>query len=235
MFAEPVETPYDIRFRLLTVDVRIHPMFWLITTVLGWESIHEGVAFLVAWILCVLFSILIHEFGHVFMGRLFGADGHVVLYSFGGLAVGSVRVSSWWKRVLVCFAGPLAGFLFWGLIVAMLYSQRTVHFNPLAAAVIGDLLFINLWWGVLNLLPILPLDGGQISYNLLVQFHPNRGAYFAYGFSFLVAALLALNALAAYRGQGFIPFAPEGMYGVLMFGYLAMNSFQALQQSNDSW
>jgi stage IV sporulation protein FB len=235
MFGEPVETPYDIRFRLFTVDVRIHPLFWLMTTLLGWESIHEGVAFLVAWNLCVLLSILIHEFGHVFMGRLFGSDGHVVLYSFGGLAVGSVSIPSWWKRILVCLAGPLAGFLFWGVLFAALFFRPAMHLNPLAVAVLSDLLFINLWWGVLNLLPILPLDGGQISYNVMTRFHPDRGEYFAFGFSFLCAALLALNAAAGFRGQAFIPYAPDGMYGVLMFGYLAMNSFQALQRNNEPW
>ena len=236
MFSEPVESPYDICFRLLGVDIRISPWFWLMSTLLGWNAIHEGLAFLVAWILCVLFSILIHEFGHVFMGRLFGADGHIVLYSFGGLAVGSVRVPSWWQRVLVCLAGPVAGFLFWGALFGALFLFRgEVRFNPLAASVIYDLLYINLWWGILNLLPIMPLDGGQVTYNLLARFHPNRGEYFAFGISFVCAALLAVNALAAYRGQGFIPFAPGGMYTVMMFGYLAMNSFQALQSRNDPW
>src|SRR5579859_1208651 len=55
------------------------------------------------------------------MGRLFGSDGHIVLYSFGGLAVGSNALDSGWKRALVSFAGPLAQFVLLGLVVVFLW------------------------------------------------------------------------------------------------------------------
>ena len=71
--------------------------------------------YLVLWIICVFVSILIHEMGHVLMGRLFGAEGHIVLYSFGGLAIGSKRLADRWQRIAVSFAGPLAQFILrWG-------------------------------------------------------------------------------------------------------------------------
>ena len=37
------ETPYDLRFRLLGIPVRVHPMFWLVSAVLGWQD-HESSA-----------------------------------------------------------------------------------------------------------------------------------------------------------------------------------------------
>ena len=66
-------------------------------------------------------SILIHEFGHVWMGQAFGSRGHIVLYGFGGLAIGSNRLDSRWQRIAVSFAGPLAGFAFLGILFAVLW------------------------------------------------------------------------------------------------------------------
>ena len=103
--------------RLFGVNIRINPWFWLMSAVLGWSRVQSGVPFLLIWMACVLVSILVHEFGHVMMGRLFGSDGHIVLYSFGGLAVGSIQIPNWWKRVLVSLAGPMAGFLLWGMLI----------------------------------------------------------------------------------------------------------------------
>lgn len=235
MFFEPGETPYDISWRLFGVDIRINPWFWVMSALLGWDWVHRGMLFLLLWIVCVLVSILIHEFGHVMMGRLFGSDGHIVLYSFGGLAVGSNRLASWWKRILVCFAGPFAGFLFLGITLLVVYFLRKVQLNEYAVAVINNLFWINLGWGLLNLLPIWPLDGGQISNNFLSWLNPVRGAYYAHGISFLCAALLAVNALAGWKGHPMIPYAPDGLYATLLFASLAMGSFSALQQEDNPW
>src|SRR3954464_14267452 len=86
---EPQETPYDLRFRLFGIPVRVHPLFWLFSAILGWNWIEEGVAYVLLWVACVFISVMIHELGHIFMGLVFGSPGYIVLYSFGGLAVGS--------------------------------------------------------------------------------------------------------------------------------------------------
>ena len=58
------------------------------------------------WIACVFLSILLHEFGHVWAGRGFGSDASIVLYSFGGLAVGASDQRLRWQRIIVYLAGP---------------------------------------------------------------------------------------------------------------------------------
>ena len=63
------ETPYDLRFRLLGIPVRIHPMFWLIMALLGWENRNLGAVLL--WVACALVSILVHEFGHGLMSKAY--------------------------------------------------------------------------------------------------------------------------------------------------------------------
>ena len=88
MLFEPERTQFDLNWRMFGIPVRVHPWFWLMGVILGWSAVERGVQYLVLWIVCVFVSILVHEFGHVFMGLVFGSRGHIVLYSFGGLAVG---------------------------------------------------------------------------------------------------------------------------------------------------
>lgn len=238
---EPEQTPYDLRFRLWDIPVRIHPTFWIFSAVLGWPgqlpegSRHLMIPIVLTWIACAFVSILIHELGHVLAGRLFGQRGQIVLYSFGGLAIGSAGLASRWKRIFVTFAGPLAGFLFLGAIFAVIFALRidTDSLPRMARIALGDLFWINLVWGILNLLPIWPLDGGHISRDLLDGLLPDRGARIAMGFSLVVAGGLAAHALGVEYGRPLIPLPyiekMGGVWMVFFFGLLAVSSFQALQ------
>src|SRR5690242_17632281 len=58
---EPEHTQFDLRFRMLGTDVRVNPMFWLVSAFLGWWWLDEGLSYLVLWIACVFVSILLHE------------------------------------------------------------------------------------------------------------------------------------------------------------------------------
>src|SRR3954451_7375602 len=98
MFFEPERTAYDLRFRMLGTEVRVHPLFWLVSFFMGANLSKLGFGYVVLWVGCVFVSILLHELGHVLVGRLFGSEGHIVLYSLGGLAVGSNRLPSRWQR-----------------------------------------------------------------------------------------------------------------------------------------
>jgi stage IV sporulation protein FB len=266
LLLEPERTPYDLSWRMGGINVRIHPVFWLVSAIMGWSSLHFGFEYLILWIACVFVSILIHELGHVMMGRAFGYDGHIVLYGFGGLAIGSNAMASRWQRILVSFAGPLAGFLYLGIIVVGFLWLNPDKLTVLLAAMkfqLGlipgdgwtdrvlaqellriftrptlteqaflDLFFINLFWGLMNLLPIWPLDGGQISRDFLGWFLPGNGLRVSLGISFLLAALLALNALLVTYDQPHLPLLGwlGGTYLAILFGLLAFQSFQLLQQ-----
>src|SRR5262245_53509562 len=221
------------------IPVRVHPLFWLISAILGFDWQRVGFQYLVMWVVLVFVSILVHELGHVFAGRLFGADGHIVLYSFGGLAIGSSDLRRWWQRLIVYFAGPLAQFILYGLV--WLFQWWLLHqADPQVLArvltppvIIGmkQLLWINWAWPLLNLLPIWPLDGGKISRELLELFMPGRGTRTALGVSLVVAGAMAANALIAMNREPLIPYLPTGgWYMVLLFGMLALGSYQAMQQ-----
>ncbi len=117
-FGSPQPTPFDLHWRMFGIDVRVHPFFWLTAVLLGWSWVDVGLVYLLLWILCVFVSVLIHEMGHVLMGRVFGSDGYILLYSFGGLAFNSNNVRHRWQRVCVSFAGPLAQFVLFGAVLA---------------------------------------------------------------------------------------------------------------------
>jgi membrane associated rhomboid family serine protease len=108
----------------------------------------------------------------------------------------------------------------------------------LKSLAIDFLVWINLVWGLVNLLPIWPLDGGQISRDSLDWLLPQYGVRVALGVSLVIAGLLAINALLAELDKPLIPYVPTGgLLSILLFGSLAIGSFQALQEENErrSW
>lgn len=224
---DPGDTPYDLRWRMLGTDVRVSPWFWLMSVLLGYGTLQEGVPFLLVWIGCVFVSILVHEFGHVLMGRAFGTNGHIILYSFGGLAVGSSELNNRWQRIAVYLAGPGAGFVLFGLVVlgdillGVAVHPDRVEGRTLIDAALGYLVFINLFWGILNLMPVYPLDGGQVSRDLLDWLVPGgQGVKIAFGLSMIVAGLLAVFAIYM-----------RTMWNAILFGMLAFGSYQLMQST----
>ena len=256
-FLEPGRTQFDLNWRMFGIPVRVHPMFWIISAAMGWSALEDGFQFLLLWVACVFVSILVHEMGHVVMGRLFGSSGHIVLYSFGGLAVGSNTQPYRWQRIAVSFAGPLAGFLLFGVLLAGVAVFAPRRFDLLTDRLLGmvglgrglwmfgegrptlvgeainDLFWINLRWGLVNLLPVWPLDGGQISRELCTWASPGQGVRASLAISGVVAALIALDGASEhFWHRPLIPHFPSigGIYTAIFFGLLALSSFMAMQQ-----
>jgi Zn-dependent protease len=199
------------------------------------------------------------------MGQAFGSHGHIVLYGGGGLAIGSNDLRSRGQRMAVSFAGPLAGFLLLGVLFAFLAlvdRDRFRDFLAVGAANLGlrlpfdvagvidfplrltdfaliELIFVNLIWGLLNLVPVWPLDGGQISREFCGLVFPGRGLRVSLALSFGVAAVLAVHSILRANGKPHIPFLPFGsMFTAILFGLLAIDSFQQLQRlqrDRDYW
>lgn len=255
MLAEPQRTPYDLRFRLLGFPVRVHPLFWLLAVLLGASTLDLGLQFLAIWIGVVFVSILIHELGHAILFRLFGADADIILYSFGGLAVPTMAISGRWRRILISLAGPFAGFVLCGAIYG---SNEWLHWardeNGRAANTrelaffYGALVSVNLYWGILNLLPIFPLDGGQVSREVCGIVWGPRGKRISLKVSFVLALVIVAYSLICVlesRGAGAglvkeLPaWLPRGsIWTAILFALLSMSSYQLLQQpdwSVDPW
>lgn len=163
-----------LTFRLLDIPVRVRPSFLLIAAVLGLVGATDPVL-VAAWIAIVFVSILVHELGHALTARAYGAQVAIELNGIGGLTRWSVPTAELGpgRRALVAAAGSAVGVLFG--IGVWLIASRFGPYQGVSFFVINNLIFVNVFWGLLNWLPIRPLDGGHLLLSLLEKFAPRRG------------------------------------------------------------
>lgn len=91
--------------------------------------------------------------------------------------------------------------------------------NPHVNQMMLNLLWINTLWGLVNLLPIYPLDGGRISREVCQIGNPRGGIILSLRISVFAAAAMAVFGL----------FMWQSIFTAIMFGYLAYSSYQTLQ------
>ncbi|MEM7372864.1 MAG: site-2 protease family protein [Bacteroidota bacterium] len=151
-----------LRFTLLGFPVEIKPTFLILTVLLySWQGTFEGALELTVW---AFIALLAHEIGHALAFRRFGIPARVELYMLGGLAIpmGGGRLSNG-QQIWVSFSGPLGSFAIGGVFFLIAYLLGGL---PALTMPGSQLLFWALWfsfgWGIINLIPIYPLDGGQI-------------------------------------------------------------------------
>jgi Zn-dependent protease len=145
------------------------------------------------------------------------------------------------ERIQISFAGPAAGFIFAALVIAGVFAaggavrpQFGPYYMPDWTVEMGGvlegnqnmyvliryLLWINIWWGVMNLLPVFPLDGGQIAMQVLMVNDPWGGTERALWLSIIVGV-----AVAVIGG-----WASQSLFVALMFLSLAASNYFTLQQ-----
>jgi Zn-dependent protease len=171
---------------------------------------------LAIWIGVSFVSILIHELGHSLAMRYYGISSRIVLHHMGGLAIpdgaGGYRRSriTHWNQIAISAAGPglqLAfGFAVAGVAFALGYPTGRLDWvlqslgvalpmsepfaNATWAGLIDASIFTSIFWAVLNLLPVLPLDGGRIMQNLIGWYRRSSGFEEATNVSVLVCVII---------------------------------------------
>lgn len=247
LIGEPPPTQADLHFRLFGIPIRVHPFFWIVSLLLVMgQGDKLDPADALIWVAVVFVSILVHELGHAFTMRRYGGRPRITLYSLGGLASCDDCDRSPSRQIIISLAGPVAGFLLAAALVVLLnvtghtagialssdgVESGTVpvglilvtgYFEPLTSHIANLLVFYLLWvnvaWGLVNLLPIYPLDGGRIARELFTLRQPRRGIVRSLWLSIAAAGLMAVYGL--YLQSFFI---------LLMFGLLAYSNYQALQ------
>jgi Zn-dependent protease len=147
-----------LQFSVAGVPTRIEPLFFVVMGMFGLAGGRRGWLIL-EWLVVAGASILVHEMGHALAFRRFGARPEIVLHGFGGVTTGTAQPPM--RSIVVSVAGPATGFVVGGAAVLAARSF-SLGGSELLEAVVFDLIFVNIAWGVFNLLPILPLDGGNI-------------------------------------------------------------------------
>lgn len=215
----------------------------------GGEQGEQGTppAELAIWIAVVFVSILVHELGHAFAFRRYGGRPWITLHAIGGLASCDEYDERPSHDVAIALAGPGAGFVFalaaiglvwltgrqfgWvpgetgRLAIAMEGSMLggTFYWQPLgsklADSLFWDVLQVNIFWGLINLLPVYPLDGGRVARELCTLNNPRSGIILSLQISIAVGAMMAVVGL----------FATQSIFMAIMFGYLSYANYQTLQ------
>lgn len=171
------------------------------------------------WLPIAFISVLVHELGHAaVLGMLGFGPSQIALAGLGGHTFNPRRAKAW-QDLLVSLAGPITSFLLFYAALAIYQSSTFAQNDPMLRAFLPFLARINLIWGFFNLLPIIPLDGGQALRNFFRFFLADRTAiYLSSIVSVGLGALLI--AWAIWSRQFFI---------AILGGMLTLQNFRTLQ------
>ncbi len=198
-------------FRLFGIPVRIEPVFFVIAGLLGLQLADQSLALVAVWIGVTFVSILVHEFGHALTLKAFGQPSEIVLQGLGGATISRRRLSKG-RSIAVSLAGSFTALvLLWLPARALDHGVWWNQQDEWLRGLVTFTAFANLWWSVANLLPIRPLDGGNVATELF-------GAPAARRLSIVVA--LAGGIWAFQNGQQF-----AGIFALM----LAFQSWQEVQ------
>lgn len=205
------------RFRIFNIPVTVEPFFWITLAILG-GALHldsrAGMLYLLFFISAGFLSILVHELGHALTALKFGARTEIVLQAFGGYAAYSgVRLTRG-RSAMITAAGPLLQIALGLLALGLLAFAPGMPEN--ARLFIGLIMGISFIWALLNLLPVLPMDGGRL---LEAALGPAR-TKLTLTISIVTAIVVAFYAWSRFH-QPFL---------AIFMGYFAWLSFKELKR-----
>jgi stage IV sporulation protein FB len=205
-----------INFSLFKIPVRVEPWFWIVLALFGGaaggdskEALYQILLFVCAGFI----SILVHELGHALTARHFGNRVWIVLHAFGGLAYREGGINTRKREFLIIAAGPLIQILL-GLVALLLFQQAD-ELPQHVRVFLWMLYWISVFWALLNLLPILPLDGGRLLESIL---GPGRIR------TTLIVSVVTAGLVCIYCISSMY------IYGAMLTGYFAFESYKALKQ-----
>lgn len=150
---------------------------------------------------------VVHELGHALAARRYGAQARISLdFLMAYAAYQPSRPMSWRQKATIALAGPVLQISLSSLILV------AAGVNPFNRFDIGSSeAAIAVWWagialGVLNLLPVIPLDGGAVVTAVLQHISPTQGERIATAISVTVTAAGVAAVFAVPEMNGFLPF-----------------------------
>lgn len=203
-----------LQFHLFGFPVSVHFFFFITAGLIGPKSDIVAIAL---WIAMVFVGVLLHELGHAGAARSFGLEPAILLHGMGGLT--SWRASrnlNTWQRLALSGSGPAVGIVV-GATALVVYHTLGPEIGTPTERLLAYAARVNLGWGVLNLFPVLPLDGGQIATTLTERVFGPKGRTVAIVLS--LAFLVALALWSIWAGELWIS---------ILAVVLAVSNYQAL-------
>jgi len=208
-----------MRFRLFGIPVQVKWSFFLVAVLIGWTP-RTPTQFLVVWVAVVFLSVLVHELGHALVARSFELPAAITLYALGGYTTfpADPRRLTPGRRTLIAASGSAVGLVVGGIVWALARAGTIRPDTALGRYTVSVFVFVNVIWGLLNWLPIRPLDGGQIFQGLLDTLFPRWGTRIA-------DVLFPLTALAAT----FLAIRFGFFFAAFIAGFLLLGEVQRWQ------
>ncbi|NGX63236.1 MAG: Stage IV sporulation protein FB [Candidatus Anoxychlamydiales bacterium] len=175
------------------IPIYIHPLFWLFAAFIGFLMSQSLVGTLL-WVVIIFVSVLVHELGHATMALIFKQNPKIELIAMGGLTSYQGKKLKYYQQFLIVLNGPLFGILLFALASLILWLN--FFKNPTLVGTIKVMQVVNLFWSIVNLLPVLPLDGGQLLRIALEAFFGVKGFKLSLLIGFIIAASIALVSFA---------------------------------------
>jgi Zn-dependent protease len=152
-------------------------------------------------------SILVHELGHAVSADRFGMRTRgIQIHGMGGVCAYAGRPSAG-QRLWISLAGPGAGLALGLLAIGTRYGLEVAQLPvpPLIGRALGMLVWVNIVWSVLNLLPMQPLDGSTaLLSGLKLRLSARRAAEIGRWVSLVTAGVVGVGALALHMNILFI-------------------------------
>ena len=191
-------------FRLFGITVYLHwAWFFLAAYYVQYRThIYSSSTWTLLEFLCLFHIVLIHEFGHQLACRSVGGNTHdIVLWFFGGVAYVSPPQRPG-AQLWSIAAGPLVNVILIPILSALVLASSHLGWydtNPDVYELIRNVWGINIYLLIFNMLPIYPLDGGQILRSLLwFPFGRANSLLITSIIGFIGVALLILLALLSF-------------------------------------
>ncbi len=208
-----------LRFRLFDIPVGVHATF-LFIALLGATSYPGNYVAIAVWTVAAFVSILMHELGHALVARSFGAKGvDITLYGLGGLtSFKHAQPMSHGRSFVISASGSAVGIVvggaMWALVRAGIFDWATYE----VAIFVNSFIFTSLVWGVLNWIPIVPLDGGHMVRHFVAIFNEERAP--------LISQIITWTAVAILVPYAWINGYRFAVVIVLLFAFSGLREFR---------
>ena len=212
-------------FRLFGIDVYLHWAWFLaVAYFVNGARGYSSTLWSVLECLALFLIVLMHEFGHQLACRQVGGKTHdIILWPLGGVAYVSPPQRPG-AQLWSIAAGPLVNVALFPVLTAVVFLTRSASWGdtlPDAYFFVLTLWYINAVLLAFNMLPIYPLDGGQILRSLL---------WFVFGRarSLMIAPVIGFVGIAA-----FIPVViwANHLWYYLLAGFTLLNCWGGLMQA----